>query len=309
MMHATCTKFLLATGIWLGMAFASAEAQLPGQSAEQAGYVSPYQFAASVSDPSVTFDFQRNPRNLDNFLNWSETPFRDWQNFRVIERLHSTWGPYYRPFPAPVDVERRPEEWLQRRIVAAAAQLRNTVPYGHHHMGQWCAPDGPEWRAAHYEPGYGIDCSDFTHFIYNYALGIQLKTGIGTQANLTEAPLRLADGREIRVVGRRLLDVQNGYQKTYADLVSKLRPGDLLYIRGNPGLENRITHVIMWLGPLAVDTNGKHPNLVTDSHGAVVHDSDGNLIPSGPEIRPFLENSYYYRSFDHIVRYVPLERL
>ena len=285
----------------------AAHAQLPGQSPEQSAYVSPYQFAASITDPELTPDFRENPRALSNWQNWSETPFRDWQDLGVIQGLHSTWGPYYISFIAPRGSKNRPNEWFQKRVIAAAAQVRNTAPYAHHHMAQWSVPNEPDWTGHHYQPGYGFDCSDFTHFVYSYSVGISLKTGIAAQANMTEAPMHLANGTVVQVESQRLFDVQNGYVKSYGDFVSKLQPGDLLYIRSNAALTNRISHVIMWVGDLAYDTTGKDKYLIMDSHGAVVKDSKGMLIPSGPELRPFAEDSYYFRSFDHVVRYFPLQ--
>ncbi len=285
-------------------------AQLPGQSPEQAAYVSPYRFADAVKDPGLTRDFQEDPRAITNWQNWSETPYREWHDLRVIRRLHSTWGPYYRAFRAPRGAESRQADWFQKRVVAAARVVRNTAPYAHHHMAQWSVPDDRRWTEARphpYAPGFGFDCSDFTHFAYSYGVGISLKTGIDAQANLREAPMHLADGAEIQVRAQRLFDVHDGYVKSYADLTSQLQPGDLLYIRSNAELSNRISHVIMWMGNLAYDTNGKDPHLVMDSHGAKVRDSQGALIPSGPELRPFAENSYYFRSFDHVVRYFPLQ--
>jgi len=304
------SKFIciLVSGICLWTTGLHAQAQLPGQSPEQAAYVSPYRFASVVSDPDLTRDFQENPRSIDNWQNWSETPFRDWHDFRVIQRLHSTWGPYYISFRAPRGAESRPADWFQKRIVAAAQVVRNTAPYQHHHMAQWSVPDEPRWTERRYAPGFGFDCSDFTHFAYSYGVGILLKTGIREQANLTGAPMHLADGAVITVKAKRLFDVQNGYVKTYDDLVKNLQPGDLLYIRSNAALSHPISHVIMWMGNLAYDTTGKDKYLIMDSHGAVVTDSNGVRIPSGPELRPFKEQSYYFRSFDHIVRYFPLQQ-
>jgi len=123
---------------------------------------------------------------------------------------------------------------------------------------------------------------------------------------MTSAEIYLDDGSVVLVEGQHLFDVHNGYVKDYNSLVSSLQPGDLLYIRSDPALSNPISHVIMWLGGLATDTNGIDAYFVTDSHGDVVYDSNGNLIPSGPEIRPFGKDSYYFGSFDHVVRYAPL---
>lgn len=294
--------------LWVTTAHDAARAELPGQSAQQAAYVSPYQYAESLDNPELTRDFHEMPRALDNWRNWSLTPFHEWHDFRVIERLHTTWGPHYIFFRAPRGALERPPEWFQKRIVVAARVVRNSSPYGHHHMAQWSVPDEPRWTEHHYEPGYGFDCSDFTNFAYRYGVGIVLETGIVQQSNMQSAPMHLADGAIIHVQPQRLFDVQNGYTKSYDDLTRQLQPGDLLYIRGNASFKNPITHVIMWMGDLAHDTKSKDPHLIMDGHGAVVKDSNGNLIPSGPELRPFTDKSYYFRSFDHVLRYVPLTK-
>lgn len=284
---------------------AQAADELPGQSAAQATYVTPYAYAASVTDPGLTPDFQENPRAISNYQNWSLTPYSDWQNFGVIQDLHSTWGPDYIHFKAPAGAEMESKEWFQRRVVAAASVLRNTVPYGHHHISVWDVPDTPEWTDAGYEPGYAIDCSDFTHFAYSYGAGIDLKTGVIEQAELASAPMYLDDGSQIQLQAQHLFDVDDE-AFSFNDLVGQLEAGDLLYIRSDPGLGNPISHVIMWMGDLAYDTNGKDPYLIMDSHGDVLTDSNNNVIPSGPELRPFTEDSYYFGSFDHVVRYFPV---
>ncbi len=284
----------------------SAEPYPNMQSAEQAAYTSPYIYSSDISAPGVQVGFDVSPRAFTNWQNWSLTPYSDWTNFAKIQELDSTWGPYFKPFNGPETVLTSTTQWLQARLVASASLLRNTVPYGHHHMQVWDVPNTPEWTNAGYEPGYGIDCSDFTHWTYNYGLGIQLKTGVGEQAVMTSAEIKLSDGTTAMVESQHIFDVQNGFDKNYATLVAGLQPGDLLYIRSDPALTNPISHVIMWLGGLASDTNGIDSYLVTDSHGDVVYDSNGNLIPSGPEIRPFREDSYYFGSFDHAVRYAPI---
>lgn len=286
---------------------AAAQTSYPDtQSPEQATYVSPYHYSSVLSDPDLIADFSENPRALTNWQNWSLTAYENWQNFEVIQSLDSTWGPYFKPFKAPEDTLNKSTQWLRERLLAAASVLRNTVPYGHHHMNVWNVPDTPQWTDAGYEPGYGIDCSDFTHFIYNYGLGIQLKTGVVEQSEMTTAEMHLFDGSIVQVAGERLFDVQTDYEKDFTTLVASLQPGDLLYIRSDPGLERPISHVIMWLGGLATDENGIDQYLITDSHGDVVIDSNGNVIPSGPEIRPFTEHSYYFGSFDHVIRWAPL---
>lgn len=300
-------KFGQIFALALGITSALAEPYPDTQSAAQSSYTSPYQFSPSVSDPSLIADFSEDPRALTNWQNWSLTPYADWNNFAAIQQLDSTWGPYYRPFKAPENTQNQSLTWMQNRLGASAALLRNTVPYGHHHINVWNVPDAAPWITATpaYEPGYGIDCSDYTHFMYNYGLGIQLKTGVIEQSEQTSAEMHLSDGSVIEIEGEHLFNVRTE-RLSFEDLAASLQAGDLLYIRSDPGLDKPISHVIMWLGGLATDENQIDQYLITDSHGDVVIDSNGNTIPSGPEIRPFTEDSYYYGSFDHVVRYLPL---
>ena len=57
---------------------------------------------------------------------------------------------------------------------------------------------------------------------------------------------------------------------------------------------------MLWVGPI-----GRSPDktpLVLDSTGGSVVDSNGNHIPCGIHLRPFLENSWYYHSASHAIR-------
>jgi len=155
----------------------------------------------------------------------------------------------------------------------------------------------------------GVDCSDFTSWVYNFAgfLGAALPTAITKQACTTDAGLG------------KLLAVDASNVATYED---QLRPGDLLYIRG---LEDpsKITHVVIWSGmrwkdlragaagaaydPAAVGTPGsrlggdfttysltaaeletRNPYMIVDSHYA------------GPAYRPFA--GWYAQSVAHVRR-------
>jgi cell wall-associated NlpC family hydrolase len=294
----------------LSTALSSAQvspAAAPAPEPDRATYQSPYVFAAAVTDPALTPDFQQPPKRPQDFQDWSRTPFADWYDLEAIRRLHTTWGPYYRDFTAPDGVLALPASWDELRVLAAANQLRGAIPYGHHHMHVWNVPDAPRWRDAHIPPGIGIDCSDFTHWAYSYGLGILLPTGIEEQAAITHATLHLADGSTRDLPAQRIADIQNGFPHDFQKLAATLQPGDLLFIRSDPALTNKISHVIMWLGQYASDTNHKDTYFVMDSHGDVVVDSNGNKIPSGPQIRPFREKSYYFSSYDHALRFFPLQ--
>jgi cell wall-associated NlpC family hydrolase len=272
---------------------------------DRASYQSPYTFAPAVTDPALTPDFLLPPKRPQDFQDWSRTPYADWYNLEAIRRLRTTWGPYYREFDAPAGVLQQPVTWDELRVLAAANQLRGTIPYAHHHMHVWNVPDEPRWHE--FSPGIGVDCSDFTYWAYDYGLGILLPTGIEEQAAITHAPMHMADGSTVTIPAQRIADIQNGFPHDFQQLVSTLQPGDLLFIRSDPALTNKISHVIIWLGQYASDTNHKDTYFVMDSHGDVVVDSNGNKIPSGPQIRPFREKSYYFSSYDHALRFFPLQ--
>ncbi len=289
--------------------FAQNKTPIPNSAAQQnepdrATYHSPYVFAPAVTDPALTPDFLKAPKRPQDFQDWSRTPFADWYNLEAIRRLRTTWGPYYRDFDAPDGILTLPADWDELRVLAAANQLRGAIPYGHHHMHVWNVPDEPRWRE--FSPGIGIDCSDFTHWAYSFGLGILLPTGIEEQARITSAPMHLADGSTRTIPAQRIADIQNGFPHDFQQLAATLQPGDLLFIRSDPALTNKISHVIIWLGQYASDTNHKDTYFVMDSHGDVVEDSNGNHIPSGPQIRPFREKSYYFSSYDHALRFFPL---
>jgi cell wall-associated NlpC family hydrolase len=273
-------------------------------------YVSPYAYGAEAYDrTTLAPDFLTYPKATQYYETWSPTPFGNWQDFTAIQQLDSTWGPDYVKFENQYDSATEPIQWAQWRLAAASSVILGTVPYSHHHMHVWNVPNTPEWVNAGYTPGYGIDCSDYSHWNYAYGLGISLSTGIVAQSTQVSAEMYIANNpaSPITVYGTILFDVQAGYKKNYTQMVlHDLQPGDLMYIRGDPAFTYPITHVIMFLGNLATDMNHVDQYLVTDSHGAEVYDSNNNLIPSGPRIRPFLQDSYYFSSFDHVVRWLPI---
>jgi hypothetical protein len=281
-------------------------AAMVGSHTCRADYVSPYVWAASVTNPAIAADFEAMPRVATNYVNWSPTSYEDWNDYEKVYVHIGAWGPDFIPFPAPTNVLEQPLSWQQLRLAASANVMRGLYPYAHHHMQVWDPPNASPWTNVNVTPGPGIDCSDFTHWNYSYGLGVQFTTAVAAQGEICYATLTPATGDSVNLKVARLFDVQAGYTKTYSNLVEHLQIGDLLFIRANPALTNVVSHVITWLGDLASDSNGIDPHLIMDSHGAVVIDSNGVEIPSGPQIRPFLENSYYFGSFDHVIRILPL---
>jgi cell wall-associated NlpC family hydrolase len=127
------------------------------------------------------------------------------------------WGPPRAIYPAapasPADVDER--RWKQARLIAAALQYEG-LPYNHHHIPAF---DGT--RCAKPWAPRGLDCSNFTSWILDYAFGHQVTSAIQAQAADSAAgPLVPQD--------------------------EALQPGDLLFIRGSPA-DGPITHVAIYL--------------------------------------------------------------
>lgn len=96
--------------------------------------------------------------------------------------------------------------WSRIRIIEAAKKWIG-LPYGHHHfpaMG-------------------GLDCSNFTAFVYNYALGIRFTSRVERQAN--EA-------------GRKLSRLE------------PLEPGDLIFLYSAD--LSRISHALLYVSPTEI---------------------------------------------------------
>lgn len=127
--------------------------------------------------------------------------------------------------------------WRRERIVAAALHYVN-LPYRHHHIPEWDPPsstqpghvpdpDDPEHSRssspATWAGGPGLDCSNFTAWVYNYALGIGFGGNVHRQYDGTAGPM-----------GQRLS----------AD--SPFQPGDLIYLHPNddPAVAS---HVVIYL--------------------------------------------------------------
>ena len=167
--------------------------------AQEASYQSPYRlkFRHPVTDLEVGFDGPP----WSNPLLESLVPARDWYRPGLKRRL-GAWGPHARHYPAPAGLARRPATWLQDRVILVASRWIGYA-YQHHHIPDWDPPaDWPWLKVAYGINSKGIDCSNFSSFCYNYALGIKLDTGIraaGQKARAARARrARGADRRDHR---------------------------------------------------------------------------------------------------------------
>lgn len=253
-------------------------------------YKSPYKVVLTIPMSELMAPNNSPPRN--NPKEESATPFDDWYSQRTLRKF-GAWGPQSRRYPEIDGFASRSPEWKRQRVLAVAAEMIG-LPYQHHHIPDWDPPAHWPWKEVAYgRNSKGMDCSDFTSWIYNYGLGIKPNTGIGQQAEATGVEGHGENGASIRI--QKIYD-----DKGFDSLCSKLRTGDLLYIKHKD--DDKVSHVIMWVG-----NHGESPDgapLVIDCTGADHTDSNGNQIPIGVHLRPFKRDTWYYKSFSHANRII-----
>jgi cell wall-associated NlpC family hydrolase len=253
---------------------------------EAASYRSPYSVRFSYPLKELLGDFERGERGA--VRHQSNVPFRDWYSAQT-RRRYGPWGPPAHHYPAAKHAEGRSVEWHRERVVAVGLRFAG-YEYQHHHVPDWDPPRGWPWkevRAGH--NGKGVDCSNFSSFVYNQALGLKPNSAVHRQAELKEVP-GPGEGRVTKV---ERVELPRGY----AERVKALKTGDLLFIRNR---KEEIAHVVLWVGPIGKSPDGTP--LVLDSHGEGVLDADGVSIPSGVQLRPYREKSWYNNSAAHALR-------
>ena len=178
---------------------------------------------------------------------------------------------------------------------------------GHHLPYLWEANDSKNTGLIR-----GVDCSNFTALVYNYATGYRMSSAIRTQAGQTgtalayDTPnlqsqatrdgLELAGGKLVREDGtvdgqassaRFLSAFDNngnlGAAPSFAMLASTLRPGDLLYFSwGSDGDPQRVRHAAIWTGQkIGTDVPLSH----VTSTGGVGANGDWLLVHGGAAIQ------------------------
>jgi len=224
----------------------------------------------------------------------SSLPMHEWYGPEV-RREYGSWGAPARMFDCPPQVHDMPVEWKRERVVAAAARFIG-YEYQHHHIPDWNPPAGWPWQhCCAGRNGKGVDCSNFSGWNYNWALGIHLNTDIHKQAE--RATVKTAHGE---LHAKPIRRPEGKPSEWYDALVESLRPGDLLYIANKS--RSHVTHVIMWVGECGSSPDGTP--LIIDSTGGRIKDSSGHAIPCGIHLRPFRKGSWYHASFDHAHRWL-----
>jgi cell wall-associated NlpC family hydrolase len=217
----------------------------------------------------------------------SEVAHAEWYSHHVRHK-YGAWGPPQRRYRPLANLADRSLRWRRERVVATAARF---IGYGyqHHHVPDWNPPADWPWKpcCTGYN-GRGVDCSNFTTFVYNQGFGIHMNSAIRTQAELRHA---VEGHREIPI---HRIDLPTGYIERQQALAT----GDLLYIRGRE--DGPITHVVIWVG--SIGRSAEDVPLVLDSHGGDVEDFEGRPIPCGIYLRPFREHSWYNRCASHAHR-------
>lgn len=257
------------------------------RSQEHREYRSPYSVRFTSAKAELVGDLERSERGDPRVE--ASIPHASWYSARTRERF-GAWGPEPRHYPRPFGVDRWTPERKRERVIAVAMRFLGYA-YQHHHIPDWNPPAGWPWKeTCAGRNGKGVDCSNFTGFVYNLGFGLRLNTEIRHQAE--ERFALTSDGERIPL--RRV-----ALPESYEDRIGALRTGDLLFIRNRNGA---ISHVVIWVGPIGESPDGVP--LILDSHGEDVRDSEGQPIPCGIHLRPFRENSWYNRSASHAVRLI-----
>jgi hypothetical protein len=264
------------------------------QTATSSKYPSPYRIRFSYSEKELIGDLAQGRGNPQLS---SELPFAAWYA-PATKTKYGAWGPPSVHFPAP-KLPRNDADFLRQRVLAVALKFQG-YGYQHHHLPDWDPPADWPWKEVGAgKNGKGVDCSNFTAFVYNLALGIKPTGDCDAQAELTTIP---GPGVAKTSPVKRIELPEDRDQ-----LMQTLKPGDLLFVRGEK--TEKVTHVVIWVGAggsLADGSPAAHP-LVIDSHGGGAKDQLDQEIPEGVYLRPVRPRYWYYRRACHALRIIPDE--
>lgn len=182
------------------------------------------------------------------------------------------------------------------------------------------------YKSAYGSAQPGIDCTDFSAYIYNLALGIQMHSGTASQVKFTtgngpavgnQPTATILSSTGAVITPKFLLGPNYGTNKlnkpgSLSGILSSLQPGDLLYMHDGP----TISHVVVWLGSYGTNANGTptYLQLIISSHDdtPAIFDTiqvdaktglplqgtpDSHLPPPGVQILPFDSSNWFYQNF------------
>lgn len=252
-------------------------------------YASPYQVKFSFELSDLTSDL-KGPRA--DIKKQSDEPFAVWYSPAKQGRF-TTWGPSAQHFPAPAGLSQKTPDWMRERVIAVALRYVG-YHYQHHHIPDWDPPQ--DWSYKSSPLGHqskGMDCSNFTAWVYNLALGLKPTGETRAQSELTSVP-GPGPGRTSKV---QRIDKP----EKFADYASVMKTGDLLFIKKSSSDE--VSHVVIWVGKIGRSL--QDVPLVIDSTGEGRKDEKGASIPDGIYLRPFTSSSWYCQSCSHALRLIP----
>lgn len=255
---------------------------------ERASYKSPYSISLSFGPQDLLGDLMKGARSDPK--EQSSVSHRDWSN-PGNHRRWGYWGPPARHYSAPAGLGTRSADWMRQRVIATGMSLVGHS-YQHHHIPAWePSADWPVDADQKTPVGRGLDCSNYTSFVYNLALGIKPTSAVGDQAEVSEVP-GPGEGRTTPV---QRIDLPESYEA----FPEVLKTGDLLFVNSTSG---NVSHVVLWVGAM-----GKSPDgvpLVLDSTGLGGTDANGQPIPDGIYLRPFKPTTWYFTQASHAIRII-----
>ena len=272
---------------WL-LAFVLAATLLRAAEPDRPAYQSPYSVKFTFKEEELIGDLRKGSR-----ADWKDTanvPFREWYA-PANQKRWGYWGPGMKHFDAPPGLSSKSPQWQRERVIATGLRFVG-YSYQHHHVPDWNPPaDWPRDAKQTTPPGKGLDCSNFTTFAYNLALGLRPTSDVQDQAAMTETP---GPGPSRKTPVRRL-----ELPKSYEDFPRELLTGDLLFVKNTAG---NISHVVLWVGAIGQSPDGTP--LILDSTGAGARDANGATIPDGIHLRPFRPNTWYFTQASHVLRII-----
>ena len=262
---------------------------LSGALQAQNAYQSPYRVKFSFPEDELIGDLLKGPRS--DWKDHASVSFRDWYHPSNQTRW-GYWGPAMKHFNAPSGLVKKSPQWSRERVIATGLRYAG-YSYQHHHVPDWEPPsDWPRDPEQKTPVGKGLDCSNFTAFVYNLALGIKPTGAIKAQSEMTEAEGPGA-GRSVPVKRIEL-------PESYEDYSRELLSGDLLFVKSTKG---SVSHVVLWVGKIGDSSDGMP--LILDSTGSGATDARGEAIPDGIQLRPFKRNAWYFTQASHVLRIIP----
>jgi len=260
-----------------------------GQAPDRTKYQSPYSVKFDFAEDALIGDLISGQRA--NWKEQSSVDFREWYN-PLNQTRWGYRGPPTKHYEAPDGLGQKSVEWLRQRIIATGLRYVG-YSYQHHHCPDWDPPESWPRNPDQKTPvGKGLDCSNFSAFVYNLALGIKPTSDVRLQAELREVPGPGA--RRTSPVKRIELP------ESYSAFQSELLTGDLLFVNNRSG---KLSHVVLWVGEIGQSPDGTP--LILDSTGVGNFDHNGTEIPDGIYLRLFEPNTWYFTQASHILRIIP----